>query len=184
MNAVQDASAAESAATVLFEYSGRLSESVVLTTSQNLRTKLAAAGVCANQARKIFSSYVELAYNILHYAQAEIDTAVACAHWGRLVVARQGAQYAVSSNNQISCAQADLLMSRLAQLRSMSEAAIRFEYRLRLTNLQYEPADQSGMGASLGLLTVARNAVRPLEYSVHRDDEKSSACFISIHTLI
>ena len=52
----------------------------------------------------------------------------------------------------------------------MSSEEIKFAYRLRLTNLQYEIDSGDSKGAGLGLITVARNAKRPIEYSVFWDD--------------
>lgn len=184
MDAVQSAFAAKTPTATLFEYSGRLSESVVMATSQTLRSRLSFAGGCATRARKIFSSYVELAYNILHYAHGDNESDTSSVRCGSLRVTSHGAEYAITSRNRISHATAGLLTARLEQLRSMSTEQIRFEYRLRLTNLQFETADNSSKGASLGLLTVARNAVRPLEYSVYWSDADHQACSICIHTII
>jgi hypothetical protein len=184
MELVESLSAATGPLTTIFEHSGVLSESVIAATSGSLRTRLQVQHVENNRARKIFSSYVELAYNILHYGQPDVPAGITRVCRGDITVVHDAGDYRITARNRLSNLQADRLAIRLDRLRDMSMDEIRFEYRLRLTNLQFEQEDTASKGAGLGLITIARNATRPVEYRVHRHELEPDTCLFQIQTII
>jgi hypothetical protein len=164
-----------------FEYCGPFSESVIAATSESLRSLLARNGVDARTARRLFSSYVELTYNILHHAIPEAATGGISRPHGRLLVKEEQGRFRISATSRVTCENAVALAERLEQFRNMSREQLIFEYKLRLTNLQFDPASASANGAGMGLVTVARDALEPIEYSV--DLGAQSDCLFSIHAL-
>lgn len=168
----------------LFCYSGRMSESAIAVSGESLRARLAARRVEAGKARKIFSTYVELAYNVVHYGHPESTARTQDIRLASINVTSCEEGYSVICRSRISNDDARRLSARIEQLRSMSNEEIKFAYRLRLTNLQYEGESGSSKGAGLGLITVARNAIRPLEYSIFWDDSGPDSCFFNIHATL
>lgn len=170
--------------TDLFAYSGAVSASIVAATSESLRARLQSLNVSSQLARKIFSSYVELAYNIIHHGEPEGVRDVRVVRCGSIALWRSEGEYHLRVRSLVSQAKGPLLAARLRSLRESSPEQVRFDFRLRLTNLQYVSSDSASMGAGLGLLTIARNASRPIEYTLEPIHADADMLRLQIHTVI
>ena len=166
---------------VLFEYSGQLSEPVIANLAQALRMRIGRCGVANVRARKIFSAAMEMAYNVVHHGRPE-SAEPAEVRTGHITVRQIADHYEVSCGNRIRRKDADLLAARIDELRAMSPEVLRAEYHTRLTQLEQESPE--GAGAGLGLLIVARDASRPLEYSLDDDDSDGDACIFDLHAFV
>lgn len=167
----------------IFDHRGPITEGMIAATSQSLRSRLVHHERANDgRARKVFSSYVELAYNILCYGHP--DGRMQDSHrYGEIRVRRCGDVYHITAKNRVSRAAATELAERLERLRGMSADEIRSEFRTRLISLQFEDNAAARLGAGLGLITVARNSDTPLAYRILREDE-SETCIFSIHAMI
>lgn len=149
---------------VLFFYSGFLSQNVAAAVGETLRCKLEAAGASGATARKVFSSFIEMAQNVVHYAVPAgepVGAAGGGVRYGAIaVVQAAGGHFALMCSNAIPAAGVERLRGRLEHLRGMSRDEIRAAYREQLRG---EP-DEGSKGAGLGLLTLARDAVEPIEF--------------------
>lgn len=176
---------------VLFYYAGEFTPAVVAAAADSLKQRLATEDASGPAKRKLFSTFVEMAHNILHYAAAPgegaaLDTppcadalpsakAAQPAPKGAIgvgkdlpgdVQASEGpAQYWIVCSNPVDVAHVPRLTDKLDALRAMSLEEIKQSYREQLRNPDHHTTDTLSKGAGLGLLTIARDASAPLEYS-------------------
>jgi hypothetical protein len=176
--------AAASAEHELFSYSGAVSATIVAATGESLRARLHSLNVDAQRVRKIFSSFVELLYNMIHHGEPEGARDVKIVRCGSIAVWQDDDTYHLRSRSLISAANAQPLAERLNQLSELTEEQIRFEFRLRLTNLQFAPDTDPIGGAGLGLLTIARNAAKPIEFALDPVSSEAEMLQLQIHTVI
>jgi hypothetical protein len=186
---------------VLFYYAGEFTPAVVAAAADSLKQRLVTEDASGPAKRKLFSTFVEMAHNILHYAvpdatgnPADADAAQAAgssqaapkgaigvgrdplsagasqdnmppaADAGPQAAAAAGAYWIVCSN-AVDVSHVPRLTEKLNALRTMSLEEIKQSYRAQLRNAEHSSTDPLSRGAGLGLLTIARDASAPLEYS-------------------
>jgi hypothetical protein len=162
---------------VLFYHKGYFSQNIVAAMGEVVRLQLEVAGVSGPTRRKLFSSFVELSQNIIHYSAdllqsgAENNNAI---REGAVCIAKDGEQHLMLCVNPIADSDVDSLRSRLEPLRNMSIEEIRQAYKV---SLRAETPEES-KGAGLGFLTMARDASAPLEFAFYpRADEPGTTLF-------
>lgn len=156
---------------VLFYYSGFLSNNVIAAMGDTLRNALNAQGSKGSTTRKVFSTFVELAQNVLNYAdeiQAGPDGSVLSR--GAVTIGVVGEHYFIICGNDIDNEYAHRVKERLEALRAMSPDEIKRAYKQQLRSPSTDPESNS-KGAGLGLLTVARDASAPIEYCLVDDHD-------------
>lgn len=161
---------------VLFYYTGEFTQNVVATMGDTVRQRLEAVGASGPARRKVFSAFVEMAQNILHYAD---PTPGGGKRIGALAVGRNDdGKFYVLCANPVRVDQVERLRGRLEPLRAMTHDEIRIAYREQLRNDAHEHTDTTSRGAGLGFLTVAREASEPISYQItHRSGEDAYAEF-------
>ena len=174
----------ESSEREIFSYSGAVSTGIVGATGESLRARLAMLNVESQRARKIFSSFVELAYNIIHHGEPEGARDVKIVRCGSIAVWQAEQRYHLRSQSLISAVNAPPIQQRLQALRDLTPEQIRFEFRLRLTNLQYTSDDSPNGGAGLGLLTIARNAAEPIDFELSPVPSHDGRLQLTIRTVV
>lgn len=185
---------------VLFYYSGEFTPAVVAAAADSLKQRLATEDASGPAKRKLFSTFVEMAHNILHYAVPPEDGAAPVAAddaapaapgpKGAIGVGKDlpgegqeaeatPAQYWIVCSNAVDIAHVPRLTDKLDALRAMSLEEIKQSYREQLRNPDHATNDTLSKGAGLGLLTIARDASAPLEYSFvpSADTEARTALF-------
>lgn len=169
---------------VLFYYAGEFTPAVVAAAADSLKQRLATEDASGPAKRKLFSTFVEMAHNILHYAVppdeaaqgANPDAPAAPGPTGAIGVGKDlpaegqsaeaaPAQYWIVCSNAVDIAHVPRLTDKLDALRAMSLEEIKQSYREQLRNADHNTNDTLSKGAGLGLLTIARDASAPLEYS-------------------
>ncbi|MBL8267489.1 SiaB family protein kinase [Steroidobacter sp.] len=168
----------------LFRYSGAVSASIVAATAESLRARLMSLDVEAPRARKIFSSFVELAYNIIHHGEPEGVRDVRIVRCGSIDVWQHADSYHLRSRSLISASNASPLAERLSELRGLTPQQLRSQFRAQLASLKHLPETSSVGGAGLGLLTVARNAAQPIEFALDAAPAHEGKLQLQIHTVI
>ncbi|MBW7859648.1 MAG: SiaB family protein kinase [Rhodocyclaceae bacterium] len=147
---------------VLFYYSGEFSQNVVHTLGDAVRRRVDACGANGVVRRKVFSAFVEMAQNIVHYAEAANGA-------GRIGAVAVGlgeeGRFSVLCASPVRADQVERIRSRLDPLRSMTLDQIRQAYREQLRN-EAHAEDEVSRGAGLGFLTLAREASEPIEYRI------------------
>jgi len=117
----------------------------------------------------VFSVYIEQAQNVRnylarkHFADASHANAI-------IVIGRKDNRYVVSSGNIVEATDAEDLASRLDAVKALDSAGLRSLFKARL---RAETRDTGG-GAGMGLIEIARRCTEPLQYAFHAVDEAHS----------
>ncbi len=148
---------------VLFYYDGYLSQAIITAMGEALRVKLEAEDHSNRATRKVFSTFIEMMQNIIHYADSVPDkeissTSTTC---GNVTVGRQHERYFIVAGNAVASSHVVRLREKLEAIRAMSFDEIKAEYKRKLRS---DEQDDNSKGAGLGFLTVARDASAPIEF--------------------
>ncbi len=166
------------AAGVLFYHSGEFNQSIISAAADSLKHRLDESGAAGSVKRKLFSTFVEMAQNIVHYAATgeEPTAATTAAAAPTVKEGAIGIGYEASANtywivcvNRIETSHVPRLTEKLEAVRAMSLDEIKQAYREQLKNDQHSEADPVSKGAGLGWLTIARDSRQPIEYSFSSD---------------
>lgn len=167
---------------VIFFYAGEFSGTVVAAAADIVKQRLLGEDTSGTTRRKLFSTFVEMAQNIAHYA-AEGDPTrpgVTQGKHGAIAVGQvEAGHFWIACANRVDVGHVPRISEKLNSLRVMSLAEIRQSYKAQLHNTEHESANPGSRGAGLGLLTIARDSTTPLEFSFASDpaQEGQSAYF-------
>lgn len=145
---------------IVFYYSGILSQNVIKTMSDSLKQKLQQQDEKGARSRKVFSTFIEMVQNAMHYSP---DSA-ADASEGSIIVGKKEDKYFVICANFIEKQHETRIRNKLDPILKMSADEIRQAYRAQLKNDQHSD-DTISKGAGLGFLTLARDSIEPIEYA-------------------
>jgi hypothetical protein len=138
-----------------------------------LRRRLQEAGASGSTGRKVFSTFMEMAQNILHYASPE--------RAGALAVVSAGEGFEVMCGNYLPAGQVARVRDRLEAVQGMDPEQVRQAYRRQLAADQEDPASK---GAGLGLLTMAASARGPIEYRFDPEVPADGLAYLFLKALI
>lgn len=150
---------------VFFFYSGYFSQPIIEATADAIRLRLERNAVRFPTQRKLLGAFIEMAQNIVHYsaeAITEADQVTDEIRYGTLCITSSNEGYRVSCSNPVSLEVFRRLEAKLEVLSRMSLEEIKQSYRAALKADNDEP---SSKGGGIGLLTLAKEAREPIEYS-------------------
>lgn len=152
---------------VVFHHSGHLDSEMIPAIGEELRRRLQEKGASRAQSRKVFTTFMEMAQNIVHYG-AVTDAAGAGpgGKFGTLSVVRSPEGFEVTCGNYLSAGQVPRVRGRLESVQVMGPEKVRLAYRRQLA---FEGSDPESKGAGLGLLTMAASARAPIEFAFEPD---------------
>lgn len=155
----------ETKSTLLF-YRGLINQDLIVNLGAFLRTTL--EGPLSTQ-KLVFSVFVEMAHNVLHHGEAEVDPANngQTTKKGMFLITQSADYYNLSAGNLISKAAASATKSRLNAISGLNKGALRLKYR----QMRSSGEARHQLGAGLGLLEMAKRADKPLEYAFHHHDD-------------
>jgi hypothetical protein len=156
---------------VIFYYVGYFSQHIVGAMADAVKLQLEVSGIAGPTRRKLFSCFVEMAQNIIHYsadALTPIGQDDGEMRHGSVCIRREAdGGFLLLCANPVEPRAADELRAKLDALRSMTLDEIKQAYRRTLR----DEAPEGSKGAGIGLLTVARDAREPLEFDFEAADE-------------
>ncbi|WAH55625.1 SiaB family protein kinase [Pseudomonas silvicola] len=162
---------------VIFYHMGYFSHGIITTMAEVVKVQLEVAGVSGPTRRKLFSSFIELSQNIIHYSSDWLRPSVedgTALRQGAVCISAEGDRYLMQCANPIATDDVERLREKLVSLCKMSIDEIKQAYKVVLRS--ETPEDSKGAG--LGFLTMARDASAPLEFSFHpRADEPGTSLF-------
>ncbi|MBV8604208.1 MAG: SiaB family protein kinase [Pelomonas sp.] len=162
---------------VIFYYVGYFSQNIVTAMSEAVRLRLEQSGAAGPTRRRLFSCFVEMAQNIIHYSSdaltppAQDDKELR--HGSVCIGTDPEGRYFLLCSNPIQVDLAETLRERLETLRTMTLEEIKASYR---ESLRAETPEES-KGAGLGFLTMARDASEPLEFEFQTTEDPATAMF-------
>lgn len=150
---------------VIFYYCGYLSQSILQACVDAVRLRLEITDEDFKVRRKVLSAFIEMGQNIVHYSAdclTDPGQALDEVRFGSLTVAHvRGGRFTVACTNPVDRSTAQRLKPKVELISRMSLDEIKAAYRATLR----EPEGEAGSkGASLGLLTLARDATESLTY--------------------
>ena len=150
---------------VIFYYGGYFSQSIIAAMADALRHKLEVRESRTATNRRVFSSFIEMAQNVLHYSASGIDDRAqdeGALRFGSVAVGCDGDKYFVMCGNLVHSEFVPMLREKLDPMRRMTLAEIKEAYRQQLRT----EAAATSNGAGLGFLTLARDVTEPIQYSL------------------
>ena len=168
---------------LLFYHKGYFSHSIVAAMSEVVKLQLEVAGLSTSTRRRIFSSFIELSHNIVHYscdALPEEQGQGGAIREGAMCISAEGERHLMVCVNPVATAAVGELREKLEPLRNMSIEEIKQAYKMTLR--AETPADSKGAG--LGFLTMARDASAPLEFAFHPREDDTGTTLFCLKTII
>lgn len=157
---------------VILYFNGPVSQSVVEGMAQLMREKMRAEDAGLGVVQKVFAILVEQMQNIVRYSveRCNGDDSPALAH-GQVVVGREGdGRFFVACGNKIRSADGEGLVRRIEHISKLSEQDLKAYYR----EVRRATPQEGALGAGLGLIEMARQSARPLDFSVTPLDPDTS----------
>jgi Family of unknown function (DUF6272) len=154
-----------------FRQAGVLSWRDFAELASGVRRWLDAQAVRGPLRRKVFSTFVEMTYNVLSHSTplspdpdaTRTDRSVEAT----IALGTTGTELWVATENLVDQERANVLSERLRQLATLGPTEQRDLYRGRLlARDRTAAAIPPGNNAGLGLITIARDVKRPLEFSL------------------
>jgi hypothetical protein len=161
---------------LIFYYVGYFSQSIIAAMADAVKMRVEYVGAASMTRRKLFSSFVEMAQNIIHYSADSYPGAGQEEHamrHGSVCISTQDDRFYLHCANPVQVEVADRLREKLEHLRTMTIDEIKREYK---EMLRAETPEES-KGAGLGLLTMARDASEPLEFEFTPVNEAGNVMF-------
>ncbi|MEX2443953.1 MAG: SiaB family protein kinase [Alkalispirochaeta sp.] len=140
---------------VMICFNGPFSHSVIEQLGEAVKKHLQSSEAPRDRVTDVFSVFVEQAQNLKNYTAARLEGI------GTLAIAREGERYVVSSGNMILPEDGADLRARLDEIIAADAATLKSMYKTRLR----QPME-TGTGAGLGFITMARKATEPIVYSI------------------
>lgn len=168
---------------LIFFHKGYFSHNIVAAMSEVVKLQLEVAGVGAPTRRKLFSSFIELSQNIVHYSSdllVDGQEQRGSIREGMVCIVTQGERHPILGVNPIATSAVADLRETLEPLRNMSLDEIKQAYKVSLRT--ETPAHSRGAG--LGFLTMARDASEPLEFSFYPRVDNPDMTLFCLKTII
>lgn len=169
---------------VIFYYVGYFSQNIVAAMAEAVKLQLESAGVAGPTRRKLFSSFVEMAQNIIHYSsdaltpQSQDDGEL---RHGSVCIRREDdGSFILLCANPIHPESEGGLRAKLETLCGMTHEEIKQAYRMTLR----EEIPEGSKGAGMGLLTLARDARAPLAFDIATTESTSEAAVFYLKAAI
>ena len=153
-----------------FCYKGDLSWRDFTGLAQSVQQWLDAQDLRGPRRRKAYSTFIEMVYNILNHAApispGLLDGPRARRVHATIALGSEGHDVWLVAENQVDRSRTHDLAQRLQQIVDLAPSELKLLYRNRLATAGDYRSAPAGNGAGLGLLTIARDAARPIEYSL------------------
>lgn len=148
---------------LIFFYAGYFSQNIINAIGDAVRLRLEQTETSGSVRRKIFSTFIEMAQNIVHYSSDSLtppDQATLEIRAGSVMVSQVAGAFHIVCANPVDPEFAEQLKPLLEPLRAMSMEQIKDAYRKTLR----AETDEHSKGAGLGFLTIAKDSSAPIEY--------------------
>ncbi|MCZ2498796.1 hypothetical protein GN316_18695 [Xylophilus sp. Kf1] len=155
---------------VIFYYVGYFSQHIVAAMAEAVKLQLEVSGASGPTRRKLFSCFVEMAQNIIHYSSDSLtppSQREGELRHGAVCIRREAdGGFLLLCANPVEPQVAEDLKVKLDALRAMTMEEVKQAYRQTLR----EETPEGSKGAGMGFLTVARDSREPLEFDFDAAD--------------
>lgn len=156
-------------------YIGYFSQNIISSLAETLRLQLEKKQVPTPVRRKLFSSFIEMGQNITRYSALPLTAPdqLQEARHGSVCLWHEGGKYFLWCANPVHPDDMETLRVRLEPLRAMTADEIKVAYKASLR----QDTPPTSKGADIGLLTVARDASEPLQFTFEADASTGLSTF-------
>jgi len=167
---------------VIFSFSGYLSEDMLSTLGSALKKRMALAETDSNVAKRVFSVFVEQVQNVIRYSSDRLSGEAPPVEMsaGMISVGAEAGRFFVVCGNTVDAPEVEALRERLDFLAGLDPTALRAYYREKLR----EPPEAQSLGASIGLIEIARRSSEPITHDFVWMDEDHHRAFFCIKAFI
>ena len=138
---------------------------------ETLKQKMAERDTDAADVRRAFSIFIEQVQNVIRYSEQRGDGATTGGPGsGLIMVGLDADRYFIVCGNFVQQDKVERLRARLDHLATLDRDSIRQFYREKLR----EPPEEGSLGATIGLIEIARRSSQPIEYDFSPSDASSS----------
>ncbi len=148
---------------LIFCYAGYFSQNIINAIGDAVRLRMQQSEASSSVRRKIFSTFIEMAQNIVHYSSDTLtppDQATLEMRAGSVMVTHSDGRFYILCANPVDAEFAEQLKPLLDPLRVMTSEQIKNAYRQTLRS----DCAENSKGSGLGFLTIAKDSSAPLEY--------------------
>ena len=149
---------------LIFFYAGYFSQNIINAIGDAVRLRMEQSEASSSVRRKIFSTFIEMAQNIVHYSSDTLtppDQATMEMRAGSVMVTHSDDRFYILCANPVDAKFAEQLKPLLDPLRVMTTEQIKNAYRQTLRSADNA---ENSKGSGLGFLTIAKDSSAPLEY--------------------
>ncbi len=139
---------------VIMAYNGVVTDELMVSLADILRTRILAMGDDQKRARTIFSVFMEQVQNLIWHNTSNERSA------GMIVISEDAGVITVICGNRVDQQKADELRKTLEVIQASDKDTIRQMYREGMSRSN----ENEGPGAGLGLLQIARNSTHPISF--------------------
>ena len=136
---------------IVFYYYGYFSQTIVSAMADTIKLSLKQADATPTAKRKLFSCFVEMAQNIIHYSSESLTPAAqadAEIRQGSVCVGQSGDRFYLMCSNRVAQSEVAPLREKLEPLRTMTLEEIKRAYQDTLRAEQPEGSKGAGLGLS------------------------------------
>jgi hypothetical protein len=151
-------------------YCGSVSEPVLVALGETLKQRMAERDTDAAVVKRVFSIFIEQVQNIIRYSEERGGTVAPSLGAGLIMVGMEDGRYFIVCGNFVLRDKVEQLKARLDHLVTLDKDSIRQFYREKLR----EPPEEGSLGATIGLIEIARRSSLPIEYDFSPSDDSSS----------
>jgi hypothetical protein len=151
-------------------YCGSVSEAIMSALGETLKQKMAERDTDAADVRRAFSIFIEQVQNVIRYSEHQGESGEPAGGSGLIMVGFEQGRYFIVCGNFVQQDKVDRLKARLDHLVTLDKDSIRQYYREKLR----EPPEEGSLGATIGLIEIARRSSLPIEYDFSPSDAASS----------
>ncbi len=168
---------------IFFCFNGPISQALLVGMGETLKRKMKLADAGASTVLRVFSMLVEQAQNIIHYSAEKFpsdgtEEKGQKLRLGLIAVGHEKDHYFVLCGNKIRNADIEPLKRHLENIQGMDKGELKTYYKEK----RRQPPVDSGKGAGLGFLEMAKRASEPIQFEFEKIDDDFS--FFSIQTII
>ncbi len=157
----------------LLAYCGGVSEAILAAFGETLKQKMVERDADAGVSKRLFSIFIEQVQNVIRYSEERDqagDDGQQGLGAGLIVVGIYNGRYFVVCGNFVQHDRVERLKTRLDHLVTLDRDSMRQFYREKLR----EPPEEGSLGATIGLIEIARRSSLPIEYDFSPNDAASS----------
>jgi hypothetical protein len=146
---------------IILTFKGALSQEILVEMGSMIKNQFAVE----KHLKKIFSVFVELAQNIMHYSAEKERNPIGDNEVGIgiIIFSQRLNHYVITSGNMITKSQKDRIKSKIDFINSLNEDELKQYY----SEQRRKPQEDGSKGAGLGFVDIARKSNNKIEYQIN-----------------